>query len=347
VKPDLGLQAWREALPSQRRVETDAPATSCAFSRDGRTLAFALGDGRVRLMPSNSKEEAPAAAEPLYKGTAMSLIADPAGDGFVSGGDDGRLLRIAPDGTTAELTNQKGKWLEKLAGHRATGAIAAGAGKMAIVVKDGEVREFGPHPSTVADLDFSKDGSRVACAHYGGITIWSIGQVTLPPRRFGWAGSHVALRWSTDGKFVATGTQENDIHVWRIAQASDMRMQGYPAKVKSLSWSADARWLYTSSQPLFTAWSFAGKGPEGKPPTQFGDEGAGLMTVVAASPVADYIAGGYDSGELQLGEIKSKRSAVLKMSDGSAITCLAWSPDGLRLAAGNDKGDLLTVDLAR
>src|SRR5688572_4990279 len=124
-------------------------------------------------------------------------------------------------------------------------------------------------------------------------------------------------------------------------------MQGYPAKVKSLSWSADARWLFTSSQPLFTAWSFAGKGPEGKPPTQFGDEGAGLMTVVAASPVADLVAGGYDSGELQLGEIKSKRAAVLKMSDGSAITCLAWSPDGLRLAAGNDKGDLLTIDLAR
>ena len=351
MKPDLGQKAWREALPSHRRVETDAPATACAFGRDGKTLAFALGDGRVRLMPASPKGEATAASDPLrdplHSGVALSLIADPAGDGFISGGDDGRLLRIVPDGGVTELANQKGKWIDKLAGHKATGAIAASAGKMAVVVKDGEVREFGPHPSTVADLDFSKDGSRIACAHYGGITIWSIGQATLPPRRFAWAGSHVALRWSTDGKFVATGTQENDIHVWRIAQASDMRMQGYPAKVKSLSWSADARWLYTSSQPLFTAWSFAGKGPEGKPPTQFGDEGAGLMTVVAASPVSDFIAGGYDSGELQLGEIKSKRSAVLKMSDGSAITCLAWSPDGLRLAAGNDKGDLLTIDLAR
>ena len=345
MKPDPAN--YREALPPQRKVTADAPATACAFSRDGKTVAFALGDGRVRLMPADAKAEASAAGEPLHTGVALSLIADPKGDGFVSGGDDGRLLRIASDGTTAELANQKGKWIDKLAAHKMTGAIAASAGKMALVVKDGELREFGPHASTVADLDFSKDGSRIACAHYGGITIWSIGQVTLPPRRFGWAGSHVALRWSTDGKFVATGTQENDIHVWRIAQASDMRMQGYPAKVKSLSWSADARWLYTSAQPVFTAWSFAGKGPEGKPPTQFGDEGAGLMTVVAASPVADYVAGGYDSGELQLGEIKSKRSAVLKMSDGSAITCLAWSPDGLRLAAGNEKGDLLTVDLAR
>ena len=213
-------------------------------------------------------------------------------------------------------------------------------------MKDGEVREFGPHQSTVADLDFSKDGSRIACAHYGGVTVWSIGQVTLPPRRFAWRGSHVALRWSTDGKFIATGTQENDIHVWRMAQATDMRMQGYPAKVKSLSWTADARFLYTSAQPVFTAWPFSGKGPEGKPPLQFGEEGAGLLAVVAAHPAAEFVAGGYDSGELQLGDIKTRRSVVLKMADGSAITCLAWSPDGLG-SRRQRRGDLLVVDLRR
>ena len=177
--------------------------------------------------------------------------------------------------------------------------------------------------------------------------MWSIGAVTLPPRPLAWRGSHVALKWSTDGKFIATGTQENDIHVWRVAQATDMRMQGYPAKVKSLSWSADARWLYTSSQPVFTAWPFAGKGPEGKPPLQFGDEGAGLITVVAAHPTAEYVAGGYDSGELQVGDIKTKRSAVIRMVDGNAVTCLAWSPDGTRLAAGTDNGDMLVIDLRR
>ena len=276
----------------------------------------------------------------------LALVADPAGDGFVSGGDDGRLLRIAADGTATELANQKGKWIEQARRpsrdrrHRRLGRQERLRRR-----QDGEVREFGPHQSTVAALDFSKDGSRIACAHYGGVTVWSIGQVTLPPRRFAWRGSHVALKWSTDGKFIATGTQENDIHVWRMAQATDMRMQGYPAKVKSLSWTADARLLYTSSQPVFTAWPFSGKGPEGKPPLQFGEEGAGLLTVVAAHPAAEFVAGGYDLGELQLGDIKTRRSVVLKMADGSAITCLAWSPDGFRLAVGNDSGDLLVVDL--
>ena len=46
----------------------------------------------------------------------------------------------------------------------------------------------------------------------------------------------------------------------------------------------------------------------------------GLLTVVAAHPTAEYVVGGYDSGELQVGDIKAKRSAVLRMSDGAAIT---------------------------
>ena len=347
MKLDLANPAWRQTLPPARTIAADASAAASAFSRDGATVAFALGDGSVRLLPADIAATTPDAAPPLHGGAVLALVADPAGDGFVSGGDDGRLLRIGLDGTATELVNQKGRWVEHLAAHRTTGAVAASIGKSAIVVTGGEVREFGPHPSTVADLDFSKDGSRIACAHYGGVTVWSIGQVTLPPRRFAWRGSHVALRWSTDGKFIATGTQENDIHVWRVAQTADMRMQGYPAKVKSLSWTADARFLYTSAQPVFTAWSFSGKGPEGKPPLQFGEEGAGLLAVVAAHPTAEFVAGGYDSGELQLGDIKTRRSVVLKMADGSAITCLAWSPDGFRLAVGNEGGALLVIDLRR
>jgi WD40 repeat protein len=347
VKIDLSNPAWQQTLPPGRPVAADAPASACAFSKDGSLVAFGLGDGRVRVLPADIAAAAPPAGEPVHGGAVLDLVADPAGDGFVSGGDDGRLLRVAADGSVVELANQKGRWFEHLAAHRATGAIAASAAKNAYVVKDGEVREFGPHQSTVAGIDFSKDGSRIACAHYGGVTVWSIGNVVLPPRRFAWRGSHVALKWSTDGKFIATGTQENDIHVWRMAQATDMRMQGYPAKVKSLSWTADARFLFTSSQPVFTAWPFSGKGPEGKPPLQFGDEGAGLMSVVAAHPSLDLVAGGYDSGELQLGEVRTRRSVVLRLSDGAAITCLAWSPDGKHLAAGTDGGTLLVLDLLR
>lgn len=346
MKLDLSRPSWAERLPPARSVAGDAPVAACAFNHDGTVVAFALGDGRVRLLPADPAADLPEAAAPVHGGVVLSLIADSSGDGFVSGGDDGRLLRHAKDGATREIASYKGKWIEHLAAHR-SGVIAAAVGRTAVVVKGDEVRELGPHQSTIAGIDFSKDGGRIACAHYGGVTVWSIGQVTLPPRLFAWRGSHVAMKWSSDGRFIATGTQENDIHVWRIAQATDMRMQGYPAKVKSLAWASDSRFLCTSAQPVFTAWPFAGKGPEGKPPLQFGSEGAGLMTVVAAVGTSDFVAGGYDSGEVQLGDLKSRRSVVLKMADGSAVTALAWSPDGGQLAIGNERGDLVVLELER
>lgn len=346
MKPDLSRPSWAERLPPTRSVAGDAPVAACAFNRDGTVVAFALGDGRVRLLPADLGAALPEAAAPVHGGVALSLIADPSGDGFVSGGDDGRLLRHGKDGSTSEIASYKSRWIEHLAAHR-NGTIAAAVGRNAVIVEGGEVRELGPHQSTVAGIDFSKDGGRIACAHYGGVTVWSLGQAALPPRLFAWRGSHVAMKWSSDGRFIATGTQENDIHVWRIAQATDMRMQGYPAKVKSLAWASDSRFLCTSAQAVFTAWPFAGKGPEGKPPVQFGSEGAGLMTVVATQGTSDLVAGGYDSGEVQLGDLKSRRSVVLKMADGSAVTSLAWSPDGGKLAIGNERGDLMVVDLKR
>lgn len=346
MKLDLSRPSWAERLPPARSVAGDAPVAACAFNRDGSVVAFALGDGRVRLLPADLGAAPPEAAAPVHGGVALSLVADPSGDGFVSGGDDGRLLRHGTDGATSEIASYKGRWIEHLAAHR-NGIIAAAVGRNAVVVEGGAVRELGPHQSTVAGIDFNKDGGRIACAHYGGVTVWSLGQAALPPRLFAWRGSHVALKWSSDGRFIATGTQENDIHVWRIAQATDMRMQGYPAKVKSLAWASDSRFLCTSAQAVFTAWPFAGKGPEGKPPVQFGSEGAGLMTVVATLETSDYVAGGFDSGEVQLGDLKSRRSVVLKMADGSAVTSLAWSPDGRKLAIGNERGDLVLLDLGR
>ena len=53
MKLDLANPDWRHTLPPSRSVAADAPVAACAFSRDGKLVAFALGDGRVRLLPAN------------------------------------------------------------------------------------------------------------------------------------------------------------------------------------------------------------------------------------------------------------------------------------------------------
>ena len=84
MKLDLTNPDWRRTLPPSRSVAADAPVVACAFGNDGKLAVFALGDGRVRLLPADIKEAAPAAGEPIHKGAVLSLIADPTSDGFLS-----------------------------------------------------------------------------------------------------------------------------------------------------------------------------------------------------------------------------------------------------------------------
>ena len=76
MKLDLSNPAWQQTLPPGRSVAGDAPVAACAFSKDGSTVAFALGDGRVRLLAADINAAETAAAEPLHSGVVLALIGD-------------------------------------------------------------------------------------------------------------------------------------------------------------------------------------------------------------------------------------------------------------------------------
>ena len=66
------------------------------------------------------------------------------------------------------------------------------------------------------------------------------------PEMLEWKGSHLDVTFSPDGRFLVTAMQEPTLHGWRLADGKHMRMSGYAAKVQSMSWSADGKWLATS-----------------------------------------------------------------------------------------------------
>lgn len=340
----MSAPSFSQQLPPRRRIETGAWVSGLTYDHAGRTLGVACGDGRVWRIGA-ADEATPSPPEPSHRGVALTIVADPAGGGFISGGDDGRLLRHGD--TPLEIETFKGRWLERLAAHAKTGTFVVAAGKEVVVHDPTGRRVLGLHPSTVADIDFSPDGSRLVAAHYGGVTIHVLKPADAAARTLEWKGSHVAVRYSPDAKFIATGTQDNALHVWRLATGKDMQMSGYPVKVKQLAWSHDARFLFGTATSLFTGWPFAGKGPEGKPPIQFGDEGAGIMTAIAAHPADTFIAAGFDTGEVQLGDCKTRRSAVIKLAGDGQVSALAWSPGGWNLAIGTDQGVVEMIDLRR
>lgn len=324
-----------------RAFALGAHVSAIAFDRAGTLAAFALGDGSVAVIDAAGEPHTVAA----HKGAALSLAMHPAG-GFLSGGDDGRLVHVAADGSVSEVAAFKGKWVEAIAVHPRGGLFAVAVGKeMHLFGREGGPRTLGPHPSTVTDLDFSPDGSRLAGAHYGGVSIWTVRNPSDAPRKLAWKGSHLRLRYSPNGRFLATTTQENAIHVWRLASGADMQMAGYPAKIKSLAWSHDGALLLSSGAEPFVCWSFAGRGPEGQPPTEFGGLAGVLITAIAAHGAAPFAVAGFSDGALQLGDLQGKRATALKTPGEGAISALAWSGDGWRVAYGSESGEAGLLDL--
>ena len=80
--------------------ELGAFVGGAAFDRTGAVAGFALGDGTLRLTPHNRAAEWPVVE--AHDGAVLAVAAD-ARPGFITGGDDGRFLRIGPDGTVMEL----------------------------------------------------------------------------------------------------------------------------------------------------------------------------------------------------------------------------------------------------
>jgi WD40 repeat protein len=314
----------------------DASVVAAVFNRRASHVAFALGDGSLRLVaPAEGSEQTAG----LGDGSVLTMVADLDDAGWLAGLDDGRLVRIGPDASVTDLASHPGKWIEQVAASPA-GLRAYGVGKDAFI---GDGKGFGPartHPSTVAGLVFDPRGKRVAAAHYGGVSLWWVNATDSKPKLLPWKGSHISVSWSPDGGYIMTAMQENDLHGWRLPGANDIRMSGYPTKVKALAWSTKPPFLATSGADQVICWPFAGSGPSGKPPVEFGGRGTALVTQVACHPAGDILAAGYDNGEVALGRITARRTALLLEATKSEITALAWSPDGRFLAAGDDEGHM-------
>lgn len=312
----------------------DATPAGIAFDGKGERLAVGLGDGTVRIVPVRGGEPLTAAAPTVaaHDGAVLHLRAD--GDGFLSGGDDGRLVRIGRDGVAETLLQVPGRWIDALAvagDALAGGAWAAATGKT--------VHGLGApldHPSTVGALAFDPAGRRLAVAHYGGVTVWPVGGGE--PQRLEWKGSHIAVSWSPDGRFVVAAAQDNELHAWRIADSTAMQMAGYGTKTRSLSWGPGGKYLATSGADGVVLWSFAGEGPFGKPPMELGPERKTLVTAVACHPREALIAYGYRDGQVSLIGFDDRPPLDLLPADGEPVAGAAWSADGGWLAAAGESG---------
>jgi WD40 repeat protein len=317
----------------------EAPITALLTHGDG--FVVAAGDGTVTFAPSElTTARSVAAHSGAILGSAI------AGADVVTGGDDGRVVRTAPDGAASELWRSSGRWVDHV-GASARGTLAWSSGKLVHVTMNGNdaPRELS-HPTAIGGLAFAPSGHRLAVAHYGGVTVWDLSVSPPASRRLEWKGSHLNVTWSPDERFLVTAMQEGALHGWFLSDGADFAMRGYPMKPRSLSWSQTGEWLATSGAPEILLWPFNGRwGPIGGEPEVRAPRDI-PVTVVACHSRQLYIAAGYQDGVVLIARHQDSRELTLRRATGAAVTALAWSADGRRIAYGTEDGEAAIVDLA-
>jgi WD40 repeat protein len=323
-------------LPTVAPLDLEGHCVAAAWISD--LPHFALADGAVHRLDDGHK---------TVQAHDGLLCAVPALDGksLLTGGEDGRVCAVAADGSISELAGIGRKWVTALAaGPR--GALAFASGRIAYVLIPGDrIREI-VHPRSVEGLAFAPKGLRLAVARYNGATL-HFPAASGKPAELEWAGAHTGVTFSPDGNFLVTAMQENALHGWKLADGKHMRMAGYPAKVKSLSWSAKGRWLASSGAPAAIVWPFQSKdGPIGKAPAELGTRGDAMVTCVAFHTTDEILAIGYADGMVLAARVADGKEVLLRRPGRGAVTAMAWDGEGRRIAFGTEAGDCGVIDVA-
>ena len=208
---------------------TGGEVKDIAFAPDGRTLAAVTANGRASLWDVESLSR----LRPPFR------VADDAAH-RVSMSADGSLLATAGSDGVKLWDARTGAGLGRVGATRSVGQITG--------------------PPSAGDVAFSPDGSLVAFVYeLGGVAeVWDVRRrtrvITLRPTFAAFGGYAVAF--SPDGRTLATGGIQTDVHVWDVGTGRLLReLEQGSAGVGSLDFSPDGRTLAVSGfEPVASLW---------------------------------------------------------------------------------------------
>jgi WD40 repeat protein len=231
-----------------------------------------------------------------------------------------------------------GQWIDKFAVSPA--GLAYSIGKKIFFLDKGKEKQIEIN-SSAGGLAFAPKGLKIAIAHYQGVTLWSPGLIDKATEFLDWKGSHLGVTFSPDSRFVVSTMQEPQLHGWRLSDKKDMRMSGYPLKVRSFEWTHDGKYLASSGAQEVILWSFEGKnGPMGEKPLMVAPSSnmEAHVSVVASHPLAPVITAGYSDGMVTMARLPDGAEVLIKAPAKAAITALSWRKDGKAVAYGDETG---------
>lgn len=327
--------------PASLGFRLDDYTSALAWSADGRYLAAgSLGGTTVVLAvePDGDVIRAEPVAElPEHPLGVLALDWSSAGPRLASGGQDGRVRVWQPERGSTEVVAGSG-WVQDVAWSPDGDLLAAAVGRDLVLVDGATVQRFGPHPSTVTALAWSTNGRSVGIGCYGGVWWYQPGAEAVH-RTFEWKGSILTFATAPNGKWLASGNQDNSVHVWRLWSGDDLEMNGYESKVEHLAWDPASRWLCVGGIGDITCWDFSGRGPQGTRPKSLDGHTRRITALVFGGTT---LASGSADGTVRFWKVP-KRDPLAVTDLGEEVAQAAWRPGGGVLAVGGADGGIHLV----
>jgi WD40 repeat protein len=289
-----------------------------------------------------------------HRGACLAVAADPDG-GFLTGGADGRVTCVRPDGSLRAIAHFDGK----------VSLVATGPGHWRACAVRSRVHRLGGSAADidaaapVTDLAVDPAGVRLAIGHQGGVTLWAGGDV---PRVLPAAGPQHGIAWSTDQGSLASFSPDGTLHAWALpAPMSPAGMgpdgMGPDAVPEEIAAGGPVTAIDALAGGGFVAGA-AGRVLCWQPPSPAllpcGVRNQAAVTRIAAHPHRRVLAAGYANGTVVLCQPGRPDLLLLRAAGGGPgsggpgggeISALAFSPSGGCLAIGTDGGEVAVLAL--
>ena len=213
---------------------------------------------------------------------------------------------------------------------------------------------------TTKKLTFSPDGKTVAFSGLGEIRLWNTatGDEQAIPLADLKAGIHniptvLALAFSPDGRWLASGTRDGEIQMWDVATGEALVAFVDPTErenlgsISALAFSPDRALLAAGTRGHIHLWEVNTTNKFFSVNTEHrrGDRPfSGSAELLVFSPDGAVLVNGLDIGTIQLWDVTTGDKIAALDGHTQSVNTLAFSPDGTTLVSTATDGTILLWD---